>query len=421
MRGDELPSSSDYLIVGAGIVGLSVARELRRRHPDATIAVLDKERELARHASGRNSGVLHAGFYYTADSLKAKLTRQGNQRLRAWCEAHEVPLRPTGKLVVARSRREHRGLDELLRRGEHNGVPLEAIDADEARRIEPRATTCERALWSPSTASFSPRQIMATLADELRAQGVALCLGVRWLDARHRGAHTDRGPVACGYLVNAAGLYADRVARAYGFGEHYTMLPFKGLYLRGETSAPALRCHIYPVPDLAMPFLGVHLTVTSDGRLKIGPTALPALWREQYGRPGRAGFLAGFDRTDLGEIAKHELGMLLRDESFRGLAFRELGTMWRRTLVREAAKLCEGLELAAFRHWAPSGIRAQLFDRKQRKLVMDFCFEHDDHSLHVLNAVSPAFTCAFAFAELLVDAIEGKAERSGGTVEANIP
>ena len=146
-----LPRTADVVVVGGGIVGLTVALELRRRRPRARIVLLDKERRLGMHASGRNSGVLHAGFYYSADSLKAKLTRDGNQRLAGWCDEHGVTVRRCGKLVVARNEAEHAGLDTLLERGRANGVPLEAIDEAEALRIEPLARTAGRALWSPST------------------------------------------------------------------------------------------------------------------------------------------------------------------------------------------------------------------------------------------------------------------------------
>ena len=156
MSAADLPRTADVVVVGGGIVGLTLALELRSRRPTARIVLLEKERRLGEHASGRNSGVLHAGFYYTADSLKAKLTRDGNRRLAAWCDEHGVAVRRCGKLVVARSEAEHQGLDLLLERGRANAVPLELIDENEAHRIEPRARTAGRALWSPSTSAVDP-------------------------------------------------------------------------------------------------------------------------------------------------------------------------------------------------------------------------------------------------------------------------
>jgi L-2-hydroxyglutarate oxidase len=392
-----LPATADFVIVGAGVVGLTLALELRARHPDTRIVVLEKEAEAGQHASGRNSGVLHAGFYYSADSLKARFTRDGNQRLGAWCEAHGIAVRRCGKLVVARSAGEHGRLDMLFERAERNGVPMERLSEAEATRIEPRVKTCERALFSPTTASVDPKQVMAALARQAAADGIELVTRARWLGHDGRRVRTSVGEIEAGFLVNAAGLQADRVARAYGFAQHYRILPFKGLYLHGNARAGALRTHVYPVPDLDMPFLGVHFTVAVDGHLHIGPTALPALWLENYG---------GLGRFSLGEmlgIGLRELRLMLTDASFRRLGFRELRKISRRHLVRHAAELCQGVELEHFDHWGEPGIRAQLLDRRTNELVMDFCTEGDEQSLHVLNAVSPAFTCALPFASHLAD------------------
>ncbi len=401
-----LPRTCDFVVVGAGVVGLTIALELRRRHPHTRIVVLDKETRAGMHASGRNSGVLHAGFYYTADSLKAALTRDGNKRLSAWCREHDVPLRQTGKLVVARSEAEHAGLDELLRRARLNGVELEDIDEDEARRIEPRARTVGRALFSPSTSAVDPKQVMQRLEEHAETAQVAVETQTAWRGRRGGTVLTNKDAIDAGYLVNAAGLYADRVAQAYGFGEDYVILPFRGAYLYGNEQAPPLRTHVYPVPDLDMPFLGVHFTVTVDGQVKIGPTALPAPWREAYrlfGEPER------FSARDLGEVLSQGARLLFGNASFRRHALREAPKLSRRRLVRHAAELVPGVQARQFDRWGQPGIRAQLLDKRRGELVMDFRFEGDERSMHILNAVSPAFTCAFAFADMVVDAIEARA------------
>lgn len=397
-----LPRSADVVVVGGGIVGLTIALELRRRRPSARIVLLEKERRLGTHASGRNSGVLHAGFYYTADSLKAKLTRDGNRRLAAWCDEHGVAVRRCGKLVVAKSEAEHAGLDTLLERGRHNGVPLEAIDEDEARRIEPQVRTVGRALWSPSTASVDPAEVMRAMTVQAERERIVVHRGTAWRAGRGRRVLTDRGEFEAGYLVNAAGLFADRIAHAYGFGEGLRILPFRGAYLYAAPDAPALRTHIYPVPDLAMPFLGVHFTVTVHGEVKIGPTALPLPFREAYGLSS----LERFSSRELLESANATVMMLLGDPAFRRHALSEASKLRRRTLIAHASLLAGGFPAERFAHWGRPGIRAQLYDDRQRKLVMDFHFEGDDRSMHVLNAVSPAFTCALPFAELVVDAID---------------
>jgi (S)-2-hydroxyglutarate dehydrogenase len=395
----ELPRTADFAVVGGGVIGLTLALELRRRHPSARIAVLEKEAAVGAHASGRNSGVLHAGFYYGADSLKARLTREGNRRMAAWCEEHGLAIRRTGKLVVAKNEGELARLDELLRRGRVNGVELEMVSAGEARLIEPLAATRVRALFSPATAAVEPGEVMQSLAEACVERGIAMCVGTQWLAPER----TDRGPIAAGYWINCAGLYADRVAHAYGFGARYAIVPFKGLYLYGNDAAPRLGVQVYPVPDLALPFLGVHFTVTAAGHVKIGPTALPAWWREQYGSGAR--ILSGFRADELAEVAMSQLRLLASSRAVRRHALREPSKAFRRVLVAEAQKLVPSARAEQFDRWGKPGIRAQLVDRERGELVTDFVYEADARSLHVLNAVSPAFTCSFALAELLADEI----------------
>lgn len=400
-------ATTDFLVVGGGIVGISIARELRSRHPDLAVTVLEKEPSCGRHASGRNSGVLHAGFYYTADSLKARFTRDGNLALRAYCERRGLPLNRCGKLVVARTSADHPQMDELLRRGAANGVELESITEAEARRIEPRVKTCERAIFSPHTATADPGAVLEAMREDAAREGIAFALADGFRRRRGDEIDTVRGTWRAGYVVNAAGLQADRVARQYGFSEHYRILPFKGLYLYGAESAGPFRTNIYPVPDLRNPFLGVHFTVTVDGHAKIGPTAIPAFWREQY-----AG-LAGFSLRDLVEIAGLQCGLLFSAGfEFRRLAFEELRKYDRRHLVSLAGELARDVHADDWRRWGRAGIRAQLLDVRTRKLEMDFVIEGDDRSMHVLNAVSPGWTCAIPFASYVVDAIAREASAS---------
>lgn len=393
----------DFLVVGGGVIGVGIARELRARNPGSSVILLEKESLLGTHASGRNSGVLHAGFYYTPDSLKAKLTREGNRLLTEYCVDRGLRINRCGKLVVCRNEAELGPLDELARRGRANGVVLESVTREEARRIEPRARTFERALWSPTTASVDPSEVMASLARDAASEGIRIRPGERYVGKDARIVRTTKSAYEAGYVVNAAGLYADRVARDFGFSRHYRMLPFKGIYLYSDEPPGSLRVHVYPVPDLRNPFLGVHYTITVDGRNKIGPTAIPAFWREQYG------LLERFSLPEAIETLVRQAGLIFSaDFDFRGLALREIRKYSKAFMVREAASLVDGADVRHFSSWGKPGIRAQLLDIRTRKLEMDFVMEGDDHSMHVLNAVSPAFTCSIPFSRLVCDEIESR-------------
>jgi L-2-hydroxyglutarate oxidase LhgO len=264
------------------------------------------------------------------------------------------------------------------------------VDEAEARAIEPRAKTVGHALFVPSTATADSGQLIAAQQADFIAQGGMLRCG-----HPYKGHEGDNlilaGPerIQAGTVINCAGLYADRVAKDFGFGNRYVMLPFKGLYLYAATGAEPPRTHVYPVPDLRNPFLGVHLTRTLDGDTKIGPTAIPALWREHYGGLGH------FRARELMEVASRELHMLLTNRNnFRKLAWQELRKQSRRHMINDASTLISDLKLMGFQRWGRPGIRAQLVERADNKLVMDFVIEGDGRSTHVLNALSPAWTCA---------------------------
>lgn len=392
----------DVLVVGGGIVGLNLALEARRRRPGARVVVLEKEDRLAAHASGRNSGVLHAGFYYASDTLKARFTREGNRRMKAFCRERGLPLRACGKLVVCRDASEHGALDRLLERGRANGVELEAVDEEEAREIEPRARTAGRGLWSPATASVDPAAVTRAFGEAAREAGAEIRTGTAYRGRAAGGAvETGDGRIDAGLVVNAAGVHADRVARDFGFSSRFRILPFKGLYLRSPEPPGAFRTHVYPVPDLSKTFLGVHVTVRVNGAFTLGPTATPAFWREHYRG------LENFRPGEFLRIVARQADLFLRDAfGFRSLAADELKKHLKPVLVRRAAELADGLDPDGDWRWGRPGVRAQLVDVEARELVMDFRVEGDGDSFHVLNAISPGFTCAIPFREHCWDRIE---------------
>lgn len=393
-------ATADFLVIGGGIIGLNIGRRLRREFPDSKTVLIEKEPDCGLHASGRNSGVLHAGFYYTPDSLKASFTRSGNRLLTEYCARKGIPINKCGKLVVAKDPNELTGLDELLNRGRANGIPLHEISEREARVIEPRVKTYTRALFSPTTATVDPALVMAAMKKDAVEEGLEVRCGVTYLSHRNGMVQTSVGAFEAGYVVNAAGLYADRIARDFGFSTRYRILPFKGLYLHSSEPPGSIRTNIYPVPDLKHPFLGVHFTVAANGTIKIGPTAIPALWREQYRGT------ANFRWNEFVEIAVRGAGLLATSEfNFTSLALHEIAKCSRAKMVALAGQLADRVQLEQYTTWGQPGIRAQLVDITTRKLEMDFVLEGDGKSMHVLNAVSPAFTCSLPFAEFVCERI----------------
>jgi (S)-2-hydroxyglutarate dehydrogenase len=279
----------DVVVVGAGIVGLAAARELLSRRPGLRLAVVDKEPEVARHQTGHNSGVIHAGIYYAPGSLKARLCVQGARLMYEFCDEHSIPYERCGKLVVALEERELPGLDELEARGRANGVRgLRRVAAAEIREIEPEAAGLA-ALHSPDTGIVDYGQVARVMARELRDRGVDLLLdrevtGVRRVHhetvVEIRGGDEVRGS----WALLCAGLHSDRLATTAGASPDPRILPFRGAYLRLAADQPAVvRGMIYPVPDPDLPFLGVHVTRHIDGHVSLGPTAMLILSREGYG------------------------------------------------------------------------------------------------------------------------------------------
>ena len=384
--------TTDFLVIGGGVIGINIARELKRLFSDSTIVIIEKEQGCGLHASGRNSGVLHAGFYYSPDSLKAKFTRIGNKNLSEYCDSKRIPINKCGKLVVARDQSDQPYLEELLRRGKNNSVPLQMVTEKEAKQIEPRVKTDGRAIFSPTTSTVDPARVVNAMQHDALVEGVKIHCGVSYIKKHDKTLKTSAGPYQAGYVVNAAGLYADKVARDYGFSERYRILPFKGLYLYSNEAVGAIRTNVYPVPDLRNPFLGVHFTVTVNGQVKIGPTAFPALWRENYDG------LNNFRWSEFVEIMLRTFGLMtLAKFDFKRMAVNELAKCSRSRMVSQARSLVQGVNEKHFLKWGAPGIRAQLVDIKKRQLEMDFVLEGDDKSMHVLNAVSPAFTCSLPF------------------------
>lgn len=393
----------DIVVIGGGIMGLALAREMNRRHPGMRIAIIEKEAELGAHASGRNSGVLHSGIYYPKDSLKAKFCADGARAMAQYCEEKNLPIDRMGKVILPVLDSDDATLELLLERARANGANAQMIDSIQLRELEPDAHTCTgRALHSPNTAVIDPKSVLKSLADDLKANGIVFRLGEKVDHVDEDSVLVGGQRLRYGLLINAAGLQADLVAKQCGVGERYTMLPFKGLYYRLDPAAAVnIRRLIYPVPDLRVPFLGVHFTKKVNGEVFLGPTAIPALGRENYRG------LKGVSLTDLSHIAPALIGQFVRNQQgFRTFVREEAGRFIKSRFVAAAQMLVPRLRSADLLPSDKVGIRAQLFDRKKHELVMDFLVERGERSIHVLNAVSPGLTSAFSFAAHVADRAE---------------
>lgn len=383
----------DIMVIGAGVVGLSIAKALLEKDPSLRLIIADKENSVGMHASGRNSGVIHAGFYYSPDSLKAKFCVDGNQVLRQFCLQNNIPIRPIGKIVIAKNERELRQLEFLFERGLENEVKLELLPASELSKYEPLARTFESFIWSPNTAVSDPRRVLTALSNSVKDLGGQIVLGNEVsIDPGTHRVSIDDNLVHTRHVINTAGSQADRIAHSFGFGNNLSMIPFMGVYRAVDHSVLPLSTLVYPVPNPANPFLGVHLTLTADGRVKIGPTAIPLLNREQYG------LTEGWNVKDMKSSLSGLLAMLRGDvHNLPKLAVTEFPKLFLERLVHDASLLVPAArDVKGWKKMSP-GIRSQLVDLGTGKLVDDFVVEGDENSTHVLNAVSPGWTASIPF------------------------
>jgi len=394
-------TTADILICGAGIVGLTVARDLVAAGLE-DILVIDKEPEAGRHASGRNSGVLHAGIYYAPGSLRAKSCLEGNFRMRQYCEERGLPLLKTGKVIVARDESELPALNELYVRARRNGAKVDLLDDRQLAEIEPNAKSAGQALFSHYTAVVDPKAILKSIQTELLATGkVRFLFGARFMgqekeEGKRLRVSTSAGQISCAFFLNASGAYGDVVAHAFGLGRNYRLIPFKGIYKKVKAEkAHMVRGSIYPVPNIKNPFLGVHFTRGAHGDVYLGPTAIPAFGRENYG------ILSGLD-AEAPSILLRDALLFLRNRKFREVAFEEPRKYFFTHFFNDAKKLVKELEPSDIESCPKVGIRPQLVDVTKNELVMDFVIEGTEQSVHVLNSISPAFTSSLFFAEMLI-------------------
>jgi (S)-2-hydroxyglutarate dehydrogenase len=387
----------DYTVIGGGIVGLSVASAIIDKNPRVRVAVVEKESSWASHQSGRNSGVIHSGIYYKPGSLKAKLCREGGQRMRQFCDRYNIRYENCGKLIAATTPAELPLLGKLYERAVANGISVQKLSSSAAADIEPHVS-CLEALWVPSTGIVDYVGVCEALVGLIQSRGGELRLGTKVVglqtNCSEAVVETSNGPVRTRWVVNCAGLHSDRVARSAGVNPEARIVPFRGEYYELKPSRRALvRGLIYPVPDPTFPFLGVHFTRMIDGSVHAGPNAVLSLKREGYSR-------TSFNARDFVETmtypgfwrlaARHaNAGLNEIHRSFSKKAF--VNSL--RSLIPEVNE--DDLIPAS------PGVRAQAL-RRDGGLVDDFLIVQGPCSIHICNAPSPAATASLEIGREIV-------------------
>lgn len=387
-------------VIGGGIVGLATARALLERNPLLRLVVLEKERQVAAHQTGHNSGVIHSGIYYRPGSLKASLCVEGVRRMTSFAKAHGIRYERCGKVIVATSPTEAERLEELYQRGTANGVTsLRKISADELRDLEPHVRGVA-ALHAPETGIIDYQEVARAMAADLQARGSDVLTGREVLGAQRDGQElvlqTTGGDLRASFVINCAGLYADVIARKMGVNAPVRIIPFRGEYyvIRPERHH-LVRGLVYPVPDPQFPFLGVHFTRTVRGEVEAGPNAVLALAREGYSK---------------GVIRPRELWETLTYPGFISMASK----YWRVGLYESYRSFCKKEFARALGRMVPeiqpgdlapggAGVRAQAVGVDGR-LIDDFYIEQSERAIHVLNAPSPAATASLAIGEYVARA-----------------
>lgn len=391
----------DVIILGAGMVGLSLAHQLKLRKKSISILVIDKESIIGKHSSGRNSGILHAGIYYPPNSLKAKICIKGAKRLKKWCKEQRLNVLECGKVIAPQSKDLDHQLDILYERGLKNGAEVSFINQEEFNQKVPYGRTASgRAIWSPNTCVVNPKEILKRLEEVLKSFSVDFSFDAKDInfDPNNNELKSDK-IYSYDYLFNCSGLSSDKIAKKFGLSKNKLILPFKGVYWElSKDSKINFKTNLYPVPDLEQPFLGVHATPSVLGNVYFGPTAIPALGRENYKLSEK---IEPFNSLRFFSILTRQY--LLNQNGFRKYASEQSLQGLKPIFLKALQKLVPAIRAEDIIPSNKIGIRPQIYDLESKKLLQDFLIEKTKSSLHVLNAISPAFTASFEFADYLIE------------------
>lgn len=394
----------DFTIIGGGIVGASAAWQLQRRHPDASVLLIEKETDVGLHQTGRNSGVIHAGIYYEPGSLKARFCKLGVNAVIDFCQTHDISFEQCGKLIVATDESEHERLLALHERARVNELDVERLDEKQLMEAEPNISGCS-AIFLKTTGIVDYARITRKMSSELQRLGGRLALGSSVMSIDEKPGFValqldDGRRIQSKQLIVCGGLMSDRLLRMQGLPVDYRVIPYRGEYYKLPAAKNNLVRHlIYPVPDPALPFLGIHLTRTIDGGITVGPSALQGWKREGYGK-------INFNFRDTYEQLTYP-GFWRVSRRYLRTGIAELrNAMFKRSYLKQVHKYCPTILLSDLGPY-PVGVRAMAV-RNDGQIIHDFLFAETQRTLHVCNAPSPAATSAIPIGEHICDKLDRK-------------
>ena len=390
----------DFAIIGSGIIGLTLAYKLKYKFNKSNIIIFEKEPNSISHGSGRNSGVLHSGIYYEPGSLRANLCVKGAKELKEYIKSENLWINECGKLLIPTSEYSYSNLENLFDRAKKNGVEINKIKNDEIKKIEPN-TNCQfdYGLHVPFTSVADPKEVSNSLVENLRKMNVAINYNARILKISEQKLFTKDNTIEAGHIFNCAGLFADELAKNSNLKFRYSFLPFKGKYWKIKNKNFKLNHLVYPIPDLRYPFLGLHSSHNRHGEFYIGPSSTPVFGREQYD-----GILGNNFIESINLFFNFSKKIIFNENKLQTLALQEFSLLTKNGFFNQVKKMFSNikphdLELSNQK----VGIRSQIFDPQSKNLVNDFVIINHKNTTHVLNAISPAWSASFAFADHLIN------------------
>ncbi|HEX6922729.1 MAG TPA: L-2-hydroxyglutarate oxidase [Bacillales bacterium] len=391
----------DFAIIGAGIVGLSVGMQLSEKYPEAKIAVIEKEENISRHQTGRNSGVIHSGIYYKPGSIKARFARKGNQHMGEFCEENGIPYDRCGKLIVAVDNKELPLMENLYRRGLENGLSVRKVTKEEMKEIEPNVQGIA-GIFVPSTGIVDYKRVSEVYAEKLRQQGGDLLTDTEITAIHTSSDHillkTSQGNIKTRFMINCAGLYSDKVAKMAGVKIDMKIVPFRGEYFEITKDKQHLVNNlVYPVPNPDFPFLGVHFTRMMNGGIHIGPNAVLSLKREGYTK-------TDIDLREAAEILSYRAFWKIAVSNMREGLKEMIKSFSKQAFVKDVQRYFPQLEDTDLIP-AEAGVRAQAL-ANDGKMLDDFFIVKSDRAVHVCNAPSPAATASLEIGAHIVDLVK---------------